>query len=444
VLDFGVGKSLGDGDALHTRTGVLVGSPAYMSPEQANGTNDVDARADLWSLGVVLFEMLAGRRPFPARAPYVAISEVLTAPIPSLSDELRGVPGLSDVVARCLTRDREARIGSADELARALRPFGDDLHATGEAPARGVLEAPVSTPALEAPAEVVEPPTTTEVIRIVAVTPVAAEVPGGGVDAPTFVQQSTASDVAATKPRDDGEGHGAATIKLSTSRPAVDDDDLRATMQQGRPVVAPGLMGEPSPPPVVQAPITAPSALLPRSPPRARLGALAGGLLGLSLVLVLLIRALGGAPSAVAVERTGTPDSAAPREAAEPPADVPATAGEPDPPPPPPPPRDSSEPVAEPSASATASPNSNWWVGKTRLAVTSTVTARVFVDGDQVGVTPLAPIAVRPGKHRVVFKHTLLGERSVAVQVKAGELKQVAMDYGARPVANDDARHHRP
>ncbi len=118
MLDFGVSKLLQETSTL---TAGLVGSPAYMSPEQARAESNIDARSDLWSLGVVLFQMLAGRRPFASSSPYVVISEVITGPIPSIADAMPGLsPALVHVVQRCLTRDVDARVGSADELIRLL------------------------------------------------------------------------------------------------------------------------------------------------------------------------------------------------------------------------------------------------------------------------------------------------------------------------------------
>src|SRR5262249_39798510 len=108
-----------------TAQNAIVGSPAYMSPEQARGSSKhVDGRADLWSLGVVLFEMLAGRRPFRSKAVFAAISEILNAPIPSLAAAAPDVdPGLGRVVERCLQRDLAQRVASADEVASMLEPF---------------------------------------------------------------------------------------------------------------------------------------------------------------------------------------------------------------------------------------------------------------------------------------------------------------------------------
>ena len=121
VLDFGVSKSLAMSDGLVTIDGGAIGSPAYMSPEQARADRDLDHRADIWSLGVVLFELLTGVRPFQGDANQV-IPRIILGDIPLVSRYVRLVdPGLVTLVSRCLERDRARRIGSATELAELLQ-----------------------------------------------------------------------------------------------------------------------------------------------------------------------------------------------------------------------------------------------------------------------------------------------------------------------------------
>lgn len=133
VLDFGVSKMLrGEGPPM-TRTGDIVGSPAYMSPEQARADKALDQRTDLWSLGVVLFEMLAGRRPFRSKG-ITVITDIVAAPIPAVAEAVPGLdPRLSDVVSRCLERDVSRRIQSAQELAALLVPLAGAEDAAGGA-----------------------------------------------------------------------------------------------------------------------------------------------------------------------------------------------------------------------------------------------------------------------------------------------------------------------
>ncbi|WP_050434039.1 serine/threonine-protein kinase [Chondromyces crocatus] len=123
VLDFGVAKNLAHSDGMHTAAGGTVGSPLYMSPEQVRAQRDVDHRADLWSLGVVLFEMIAGQRPFDGDAQQV-FAKILTGDAPRLDRVVRRIePGLVDLVQRCLKRKREERPHSAAEVAVALEAF---------------------------------------------------------------------------------------------------------------------------------------------------------------------------------------------------------------------------------------------------------------------------------------------------------------------------------
>ncbi|WP_437915437.1 protein kinase [Sorangium sp. So ce302] len=123
VLDFGVAKNLAVNDGIRTATGGAVGSPLYMSPEQVRAEPNVDHRADIWSLGVVLFEMLTGMRPFQGDARAV-FTGILTGEIPKISRYVRRVdPGLVELVARCMARHRDERIGSAAEVADLLEGY---------------------------------------------------------------------------------------------------------------------------------------------------------------------------------------------------------------------------------------------------------------------------------------------------------------------------------
>jgi serine/threonine protein kinase len=104
-----------------TSTGQVLGTPEYMSYEQALGERDVDARADVWALGAVLHEMLAGRRAFSGPNPNAVLAAVRRAPAPPLAGAARGVPeALGAVVDRCLARARGDRYADGAELCDAL------------------------------------------------------------------------------------------------------------------------------------------------------------------------------------------------------------------------------------------------------------------------------------------------------------------------------------
>jgi serine/threonine-protein kinase len=126
VLDFGVAKAtdaLSDSSIDPTRTGALLGTPYYMSPEQAQGLKSVDYRTDLWAMGVVVFECLTGVRPFSAEALGPLIGKILTGAIPPptlAAPDARLSPEIDAWMARALARDPRARFASAKELAESF------------------------------------------------------------------------------------------------------------------------------------------------------------------------------------------------------------------------------------------------------------------------------------------------------------------------------------
>jgi serine/threonine protein kinase len=124
VLDFGLCKPMGDNEMLTTPGGML-GSPAYMAPEQIIGVSDIDPRTDIWALGVLAFELFAGKRPFQGRGPDL-IHSVLKDPIPRLRDVVQGIDrDLDEVIAGCIVRDRNARFAHAADVVSRLEVLAD-------------------------------------------------------------------------------------------------------------------------------------------------------------------------------------------------------------------------------------------------------------------------------------------------------------------------------
>ena len=126
ILDFGISKQLRvTGRALTTQS-TAIGSPQYMSPEQMRGAHDIDQRADIWSLGATLYELLVGAPPFKADTiPSVCTLVLESEPVPPRSLRHSLPEGLEHVILKCLEKRREDRYQSVKELAEALLPFGN-------------------------------------------------------------------------------------------------------------------------------------------------------------------------------------------------------------------------------------------------------------------------------------------------------------------------------
>ena len=147
VADFGIARAAHEAGETLTQTGLMVGTPAYMSPEQVGAAGHaVDARSDIYSLGCVLYEMLAGERPFAGPTPHAMLARRLTEPPPDVRLARPELPEwLAAAVTRSLARDPEDRFASAGELATALR-----APALGQVPATSSGATPTATAATAA------------------------------------------------------------------------------------------------------------------------------------------------------------------------------------------------------------------------------------------------------------------------------------------------------
>ncbi len=122
VTDFGISKALsGDGDTNLTQAGTALGTPAYMSPEQASGDDALDGRSDLYSLGCMLYEMLAGQPPFTGLTAQAVIMKRFTEAVPSISAARDDIPaGIDRTLARALARNPDDRFATAAQFIQAL------------------------------------------------------------------------------------------------------------------------------------------------------------------------------------------------------------------------------------------------------------------------------------------------------------------------------------
>ena len=146
LVDFGVAAA---GDVKLTRTGAIIGTPAYMAPEQARGDEGVDARADLYALGATLFEMITGRPPHVGPTPIAILARLVTTPPTRLSVIAPTVPVvLDELMAELLATDPEERPAGAAEVADRLRAIAMEVASRADGDTRAVRtnesEAPMS------------------------------------------------------------------------------------------------------------------------------------------------------------------------------------------------------------------------------------------------------------------------------------------------------------
>jgi serine/threonine-protein kinase len=177
LLDFGLAKVMdaAGGMGQRTRSGMLLGTPAYMSPEQIKNARDVDPRADLFSAGVIFYEMVTGRAAFPAPTEFAKMTAVLTIEPEPMATADTALAPLAPFVERALKKDRNERFATAIDMARAL---------SGSAPSHG--QQPLSrlpdvdsllAPSMRAPATYASPrPARPSLPSPAKVSPIAPEV----------------------------------------------------------------------------------------------------------------------------------------------------------------------------------------------------------------------------------------------------------------------------
>jgi len=316
VLDFGIAKLRPADAGLTTGTGTTFGTAYYMSPEQARGAGDIDPRADVWSLGVVLYELLTGRKPFQGEQFLQVIYQILSVEPPPAATVRPGLPArLSEIIERAMTKEADDRLPSVLELAEALLPFagrssnaqhvlsaealaatratpetrtGEGLRSSGAAAGASTASGRSRAPSVPAVAAATVPVRRRSLPRVVAAVMLAAAVVGGvaywiarrasatpehaesagGVESPTPTPTPTAAvapvtaPVAVLPPPPPAAlvPPPAATVAKRSRIPSEHGSERRI-VSVAPPAVAPAPPAvAPAPPPAVPAPAPAPKA----------------------------------------------------------------------------------------------------------------------------------------------------------------------------------------
>jgi serine/threonine protein kinase len=170
LLDFGVSKILPiseaarDSDLDLTRAGMVMGTPFYMSPEQARGDRDLDARLDIYGCGVLLYEALTGKRPFEAKSYNVLLWQILSKPPKPVRDLRPEIPpAIVRVIERAMERNRDDRFPSATDFIQALaqarsEPFAEEAPRVPPPPETQRMEFDLASYEAELPISVALPP----------------------------------------------------------------------------------------------------------------------------------------------------------------------------------------------------------------------------------------------------------------------------------------------
>lgn len=451
ILDFGIARFVVNPVTTDmTRTGTLLGSPPYMSPEQVRGLKSLDHRTDLWSFAVILFRMLTGELPFQSEELGDLIFRICAEPVPLVSSRVPAFPHSLDVFfQRALAKSPADRYSSVGEMMDALSA---SLQIQHRAPMMSIQEAPVSSH------------------DAVSGTQTVVAIPAGRSSTPGWAEYDGWAPPISTARSSITEP--LAPVHVQKTAPIGGKDTvplgLPSVVQPGLSAPAESQMGSPGVPNTrrvrTQFGLPAVSALNP-SVPAARVPAFpdpatestAGRTIGVApasprtgrwkwvlgalgvvaaLLALVLFRELRPSSSAEQDEPASTPVvtvaavpsvSTAPSTSAAPQATVTTQADSPEPAP-----TGIAAGAGEPSASASGFqvPAARAPEAMGKLNINSIPASRVVVDGVPQGHTPRVGIPLPPGIHRVTLVSTATGVRySTSVEVKAGQTATVAKRF---------------
>jgi serine/threonine-protein kinase len=399
LMDFGIAKELGGATMGATAMGHVVGTPEYMSPEQARGQK-LDFRSDIYSLGIVVYEIFTGHVPFRGDTPIATIYLNLEQPPPLEGPEAAGIPpALVPVLAKALAKDPAERHASARDLAAALRTARSE-----SLPAASPASVPLPAPP---PASARDATGTTDLRRATAVPP------------PTPLPGATAPPTVA----------GAApTVNLSAPRPVPQPLATPPPMPSVRRTPAP----TPTPPPLPTPKRTGTGPVAKTRPSRSLMPWLALGGTLLAVVAFALFKLfqilLGTEPPTTVAEGLTTSTIVSTTST------IPTTS--------------SSTTSTSTTSSTTPTTSSTTTPTSTSTTVTTTTRppvvappvaigmlqlvvkpwAEVRVDDQVVGTTPLSPVRLKPGSHTVRLEHPGFRPLQRKITIEPGKTFRLEID----------------
>ena len=241
ISDFGIAK-LSQAQAGNVTGSAIIGTPAYMAPEQAQG-NEVDGRADIYALGIILFEMLTGKQPYEADTPMAVAIKHITDPVPQIRQTNPKLPeGMDTIIQQAMAKNKTDRFSTAVDMTNALREVA--RNATTKLPTTPALAkvVPPAAPTIKAQAKAVPQKRAFNVLFVIVPVVAIAALAGG-----FFLFNGTR-----TPPRTE------APVNTSTSAPQDTETPTSVNKETAVPVVIESTSTETAPPPT-DTPIPAPS-----------------------------------------------------------------------------------------------------------------------------------------------------------------------------------------